>query len=85
MRRLLFREDETGYLVQNRVNAELRRERKADERSKGFATPNISLSLSPLKLINLAEEAGTMVTARDCLAKGKKEEVSGFPPSQMRT
>ena len=59
----------------------MRRERKIDKRSTGFETPDISLSLSlsPRTLADFAEEAGTMVTDRECLSKGKKRKYQNLP------
>ena len=65
---IVDQEGELGTWFQNRLYTELQRERKTDE----FTTPDISLSLSlsPRKLSDSAEEAGTIVAARDCLSKG---------------
>ena len=52
----------------NRENAELQRERKTDD-----------MTHSLWKLADSAEEAGTMVTGRDCFSKGKKGKYRDFP------
>ena len=50
-------------------------ELKTNERSRGPRTPGISLSLRTLA--DSAEVAGTMVTERECLSKGKKRKYRG--------
>ena len=45
--------------------------------------PQTSLSLFLRKLADSAEEAGTIVTDRDCLSKGKKGEVLGSSSGEI--